>query len=106
MSGWQCKAQRTADPPQDCNHPFCGCDPHAERIIETLLECGWGPEATRWYPIESAPRSGDFLARINNGTITVARYINFRFFSCDNLGHGGGEPTHWQRLPDPPEAAA
>ena len=38
---WKCRAQPTADPPQDCNFPFCGCDPGAEKVIDTLLECGW-----------------------------------------------------------------
>lgn len=42
--GWTCKAQPTAAVPSDCNHPFCGCDPHAERIIRALVECGWGPD--------------------------------------------------------------
>lgn len=41
---WTCKAQPTAVVPSDCNHPFCGCDPHAEGIIEALQECGWGPD--------------------------------------------------------------
>lgn len=36
-----CKANRTADPPQDCDWPFCGCDEHATKVIETLVECGW-----------------------------------------------------------------
>jgi hypothetical protein len=35
----------TTDPPQDCDYPFCGCDEHATRVIATLQECGWGPNA-------------------------------------------------------------
>lgn len=43
LASWKCKAQPRAAVPSDCNHPFCGCDPHAERIIAELQECGWGP---------------------------------------------------------------
>lgn len=39
----ECRAKRTADPPQDCNWPLCGCDPYADRVIGALLECGWNP---------------------------------------------------------------
>lgn len=35
---WTCKAQRTADLPQDCDWPFCGCDPYAERVLSELVE--------------------------------------------------------------------
>jgi hypothetical protein len=44
----ECKArQSTADPSQDCNWPFCACDPLAIRVIDTLLECGWRPPERR-----------------------------------------------------------
>lgn len=26
--------------PADCNWPFCGCDPYASKVIESLQECG------------------------------------------------------------------
>lgn len=41
----QCAARRQALPePADCNWPDCGCDPHATKVIEALLEQGWsGP---------------------------------------------------------------
>ena len=35
-----CKANRTADPPQDCDWPFCGCDPVADKVIEEIQESG------------------------------------------------------------------
>jgi hypothetical protein len=38
----ECHANRTADPPQDCNFPFCGCFAIATKTIEVLQECGWG----------------------------------------------------------------
>jgi hypothetical protein len=37
---WKCKAQRTADPPQDCDWPVCGCDPYADKVIAALEESG------------------------------------------------------------------
>ena len=37
---WRCKAQRTADPPQDCDWPLCGCDDYANRVIAVLDEIG------------------------------------------------------------------
>ena len=57
LAAWQCQAQPRAAVPTDCNHPFCGCDPHAERIISALIECGWGPThkleaALKWYAAE------------------------------------------------------
>lgn len=27
--------------PQDCDWPFCGCDPRADKVVEALQECGW-----------------------------------------------------------------
>jgi len=38
--GWKCGANRSADPPQDCDWPYCGCDPHTDRVIKGLQECG------------------------------------------------------------------
>jgi hypothetical protein len=41
MSGFTCAARAAGktDPPQDCDWPFCGCDPHATKVIEALDEC-------------------------------------------------------------------
>jgi hypothetical protein len=39
---WECEARRQSLPePADCNWPDCGCDPHAMKVIESLLEQGW-----------------------------------------------------------------
>lgn len=36
-----CKARRYSGPdPQDCDWPFCGCDPYASKVIEVLEESG------------------------------------------------------------------
>ena len=47
VSQYPCRAQRTADPPQDCGAPFCGCRPAWADAVQMLLECGWGPCADR-----------------------------------------------------------
>jgi hypothetical protein len=31
---FKCQAQNTADPPQDCDWPFCGCDPYAQKVLD------------------------------------------------------------------------
>lgn len=40
LLGWKCPASATADPPQDCDWPVCGCDPIANKVIEALEEQG------------------------------------------------------------------
>lgn len=41
MAAWKCKARNSWLPePQDCDWPVCGCDPHANRVIEALGESG------------------------------------------------------------------
>lgn len=40
---WGCKvlkAPTTPDGPQDCNWPFCGCDPYADKFLEAIEEAG------------------------------------------------------------------
>lgn len=37
----RCKAQYAMPEPQDCDWPFCGCDPHANRVLEALQESGY-----------------------------------------------------------------
>lgn len=34
------RAAGLTDPPQDCDWPFCGCDPKADAVIEALEEMG------------------------------------------------------------------
>jgi hypothetical protein len=40
--GFTCavRAAGKTDPPQDCDWPFCGCDPHATKVVEALQESG------------------------------------------------------------------
>lgn len=36
----ECKARASAtDPPSDCNWPFCGCDPAADKVLAAIQEC-------------------------------------------------------------------
>jgi hypothetical protein len=39
--GWACKARPTADPPQDCAMPFCGCNPAWQDALASAQESGW-----------------------------------------------------------------
>lgn len=41
----ECMGRKQSLPePGECNWPDCGCDPHATKVIEALLEQGWtGP---------------------------------------------------------------
>jgi hypothetical protein len=63
------------------------------------------PPNYKWQPIETAPRTKDFIAHLGNGYITRARFISGKFFAADSMGEGKGntEPTHWMPLPDPPK---
>ena len=39
---YECGARKQSLPePADCNWPFCGCDEHANKVIEALQESGW-----------------------------------------------------------------
>lgn len=39
---WECMGRKQALPePGECNWPDCGCDPHATKVIESLVEQGW-----------------------------------------------------------------
>jgi hypothetical protein len=54
------RATATADPPQDCDWPCCGCDPYAEKVIAALEESGFAivPNTARHTDIElMAPAS-------------------------------------------------
>lgn len=40
---WSCQARpwEARDPPQDCDWPFCGCDPNASKVLTALDERGF-----------------------------------------------------------------
>jgi hypothetical protein len=38
---FECEARKSTLPePQDCDWPFCGCDPYADKVISSLEESG------------------------------------------------------------------
>lgn len=40
-AAWKCKARTSSLPdPQDCDWPFCGCDPHAQSVLDSISESG------------------------------------------------------------------
>lgn len=43
----RCAALNPADPPQDCDAPFCGCNPEWSKCIEWLVEAGWQAPASK-----------------------------------------------------------
>lgn len=53
LKNWKCPARPTADPPEDCNWPICGCDPVANKVIEALEESG----ALKRQPTEEESRA-------------------------------------------------
>jgi hypothetical protein len=40
---WKCKASPTSDSPQDCDMPFCGCNPYWQDALTSAQEAGWLP---------------------------------------------------------------
>ncbi len=44
MSGWQCGARKQGsaggNDPADCDWPFCGCDPYADKVLSAAEESG------------------------------------------------------------------
>lgn len=43
LMGWQCGADRSGvagNHPEDCDWPFCGCDPYANQVLEAIEESG------------------------------------------------------------------
>lgn len=41
-ASWTCSARKQSLPePADCDWPLCGCDPHADKVIEALNEGGF-----------------------------------------------------------------
>lgn len=37
----KCRADQYSDPPQDCDMPFCGCDPLWTEALHAASEAGW-----------------------------------------------------------------
>jgi len=73
LQRYPCKANRAADPPQDCDAPFCGCNPAWTQAIEWLQECGWLSERESVEIIAERDRMKKRLSKI--GGITDVRLI-------------------------------
>ncbi|MFK4507677.1 hypothetical protein LPJ38_24160 [Bradyrhizobium daqingense] len=41
---WQCAVRQrklaSAEIAQDCDWPFCGCDPYADKVLDAIAESG------------------------------------------------------------------
>lgn len=67
---WKCKAQPYAVVPSDCDWPFCGCDSRADKVVETLIECGWKSDREHAQSLASERAAG-----FAEGVEKAARYL-------------------------------
>ena len=74
---WTCKAQPTADPPQDCDWPYCGCDPHAQEVMECLIESGWAPEEEARRMREQIAQAHELLSAVVERSPEIAQSKEF-----------------------------
>lgn len=62
---WVCGSRRVVtDPPQECDWPFCGCDPHANKVLEVLGDLGLLMPTTA-KGVEALERAVDDETKIN-----------------------------------------
>lgn len=72
---WTCAARKNATPePQDCNWPFCGCDPHAQKVIDALDECG--------FLLKPLRESASAAPEVGEGNIMVANKLKATKSCC------------------------
>jgi hypothetical protein len=76
--GRKCMASATSDPPQDCDAPFCGCDPAWSACIEMLQECNLLVDRRS---AETTPRSTDER--------TLRRLLAFAYSGSNLYGDDG-----------------
>jgi hypothetical protein len=105
---WTCKAKRTADPPQDCNWPFCGCDPYANKVIDTIEESGIKvTPLDEWQSIDTAPKDGTWILGWSQSDsapyrISWGRNHNNELAWCTSFASFvSGYITHWAPLIPP-----
>lgn len=112
-----------ANDPQDCDWPFCGCDPKADKVIEAIQESGFtlvkdedllkddkaGERhcgETAWVSVEERlpTESGNYLCFLDKSQlsqVTVSFYGDELFDAdLENVGR----VTYWASLPSPPTA--
>jgi len=60
----RCAATISTDPPQDCDAPFCGCNPEWDKVLEMLQESGWkSPEEVRIWRDDAFSAAADICRR-------------------------------------------
>ena len=105
----KCQASFTADPPVDCDWPNCGCDPHAERVMDGLRESGWRSLEEYLQQVEradAAERRANAYDRVLNEIAQAGcgcdEGIPYRCPSCrandldlskEVMPHAGGSPS-------------
>lgn len=75
-TGAKCAARRQGtaggNDPADCDWPMCGCDPHADKVIAALQECGHllapAPDSTRTGAAETEETVAKALYRHDYGS--------------------------------------
>jgi hypothetical protein len=73
------KSSSAADP-QDCDWPYCGCDPRATKVVEALIEQGWEPAALQ---PQAKPIGREELERIIDCTARIKRQHDSIGRACD-----------------------
>jgi hypothetical protein len=76
-----CKVRRAGktDPPQDCDWPFCGCDPHADKVIAHLQECNMLREKVA----QEEPTQANSTELIDELAGRVARRVACQMYDYD-----------------------
>jgi hypothetical protein len=112
-AAFTCRARASILPePQDCDWPFCGCDTHAQRVLESIEESGFQlkrscPPADGWQPIATAPKDGKpILVWAPDDDFSSFTGIDLVWFDREWLyGQADsypGRPTHWMPVPADP----
>ena len=82
----KCAATMGFDPPQDCNAPYCGCDPAWSECIKLLQECGWkSPDELR--ELEQRLAEAERDAKRWNAFINGARIRVYGWAGADMEGN-------------------
>lgn len=77
---WSCKARTAntgANDPAECDWPYCGCDPHANRVIPELQECGWQSPGEAGKQAAALHASERTVAALRGALEDAARFADF-----------------------------
>jgi hypothetical protein len=76
----KCKARSSSGPEtQDCDWPFCGCDPHADKVIEAIQESGFAIRKID----AAAPSPEESAVIVHNGILREAVKKAIALFDSD-----------------------